>query len=465
MSHEHDSCNCGIDGGTREKSDKGDATDEANLSRRAFAGGCGATLAFALAGTTPAAVAGQTESSEPPVAALLEDLPDNWGRWGDEDELGALNLLGSEEAFAGMRAATNRGKKGIERFTLQLSMTGEVIDSDGDEDGTTTDTGDPAFPPRTPARRDNTTEPDPEPSAGGITFVDDKFVTEAFLQGTTHLDALGHAWYGDEIYNGFDYETTQTSKSFDTTLLGTPDRDALPGNDDSEDLTEVSETRGLSRAAISEAGEAGIFGRAVLLDVGRHLDDADDQNRLPLGYGITYEDLQATAEAQGTEIRERDMLLVRTGAIGRTRDPDAEWAPLIEPGLVFSENLIEWVAEMDIPYIGADNLAVEKVVQEIDGTSYIIPLHGAFLRNLGVSLNEILKLDELAAACAEDGIYEFLLAGAPLNVERASGAPINPVAVKATGSKADADGNPSQSQFESAFPNLDWDVWDGMFGT
>jgi len=335
-------------------------------------------------------------------------------------------------------------------------MTGEVINPDpdqpdvvfptGDETGPqwpSTDTGDPAFPPRTPARRSNTTPSGGSPVAGGVSFVDDKFVTSAFLQGTTHLDALGHAWYGDEIYNGFPADSTEATKTFETSLLGTDGRDALPDSGDAEDLTPVSETQGLAKAAVSNPADAGIFGRAVLLDVGRHLDVADENDRLPLGYGITYDDLQATADAQGTEIRERDLLVVRTGAVERTRDPDAEWAPLNEPGLAFSEEVVEWIAERDIPYIGADNLAVEKVVQVIDGATYVIPLHGAFLRNLGVYLNEILWLDDLAAACADDGIYEFLLAGAPLNVERASGAPINPVAVKATDGKAPTDGQGS----------------------
>jgi hypothetical protein len=62
-------------------------------------------------------------------------------------------------------------------------------------------------------------------------------------------------------------------------------------------------------------------------------------------------------------------------------------------------------------------------------------LHGAFHRNLGVPFNEVLWLDPLAESCTNDGIYDFLFAGAPLIIERASGAPINPVVVKATTSE------------------------------
>ncbi|PSQ00668.1 metal-dependent cyclase [Halobacteriales archaeon QS_5_70_17] len=424
---EHERCDCG-----------------AGVARRDFVRGCGAAMAFAAVGSSLGAAA---EEADGDVAALLEDLPDNWGRWGEDDERGALNLLGSEEAYRGLTAALRGGDGGIEQFTLQLSMTGEVINPDPDDPDTifppedadeddpqwpSTDTGDPAFPPRTPARRDNTTPEGGSQLAGGVAFVDDKFVTEAFLQGTTHLDALGHAWYGEQIYNGFDVETTEATKEFETPLLGTKGIDAVPDEGEESCLSEVSETAGLEKADAGVAGSEGIAARAVLLDVGRHAEASDEKGRLPLGYEVTLEDLRATAEAQGVEVEQRDVLLIRTGSIARSRDPEAEWAPLDEPGLVFSEDLVEWIAERDVPYVGADNLAVEKAVQTVDGDTYVIPLHGALLRDLGVYLNEILWLEDLGAACARDGIYDFLFVGAPLNVERASGSPINPLVLKET---------------------------------
>ncbi|WP_254536189.1 cyclase family protein [Halomarina litorea] len=439
--HAHDDCDCASTG----------------IDRRGFVKGCGAALAFAAAGTSLETVAAQENSAD--VAELLDPLPSNWGRWGEDDELGALNLLDGETAYRGMLAAVQGGPKNVGRFTLQLSMTGEVINPDPDQpdvlfpnaDGSgpqwpSTDTGDPAFPPRTPARRTNTTGEGGSEVAGGIAFVDDKFAADFFLQGTTHVDALGHAWYGDQIYNGFSTDTTNAVKQFDTALAGTTNADAVP-DDPASTLEPFSETTGLSKAGITNAAEAGIAGRGVLLDVGRHLDVSDEKGRLPLGYGITLEDLQSTAEAQGVDVEERDILLIRTGAVERTRDPEAEWAPLQEPGLAFSEELVEWFAEKDIPYVGADNLAVEKVAQTIDGETYVIPLHGAFLRNLGVTINEILWLKELGAACAEDGVYDFLFTAAPLKVERGTGAPVNPVVLKATG--RDDDDSPGDDDGEN----------------
>jgi hypothetical protein len=47
-----------------------------------------------------------------------------------------------------------------------------------------------------------------------------------------------------------------------------------------------------------------------------------------------------------------------------------------------------------------------------------------------VSLGEIFFLEDLAADCAADGRYAFLLVAPPLPVTRAVGTPINPYALK-----------------------------------
>ncbi len=383
-----------------------------DFDRREFLRESGALLAFAAAGVAPSEVAAQSDQPEGDLEALLEDAPRNWGRWGDDDELGAFNFLGSEEALAGMEAVTRDEATGAETFTLQLSMTGEVAN-------------DPIFPTRTVARRTNTQdeqsyeEGEAEPSAGGLKFTDDRFVNQLYTQGTTHVDAPGHAWYGDQIYNGFDASTTAATKEFDEPLESC-------GGDP------VDETRGMGRADISHVADHGIVGRGVLLDVGRAMGGEND--RLEPNACISLSDLRRTAYQQDVVLRKRDVPLVRTGSAARVRDddPEHEWAPLEEPGLCYSEDLVEWVHEMEFPVVGGDTLSVEKNVQTIDGEEYLVPLHGAFHRNLGVPFAEVLWLEDLAESCASDGVYDFLFAGAPLNIERATGAPINPVVVKAS---------------------------------
>ena len=72
-----------------------------------------------------------------------------------------------------------------------------------------------------------------------------------------------------------------------------------------------------------------------------------------------------------------------------------------------------WIDNMEIPVIAADNLAVEKSFQNIDGQDYVIPLHGALIRDLGVVLTELYWLDDLAEASASDGQYTFFFSATP----------------------------------------------------
>jgi hypothetical protein len=55
-----------------------------------------------------------TETIVPALAEVLEDSPSNWGKWGPDDEVGALNYLGPEQVLAAAQLIRS-GKV----FTLQ----------------------------------------------------------------------------------------------------------------------------------------------------------------------------------------------------------------------------------------------------------------------------------------------------------------------------------------------------------
>ena len=409
----------------------------AGYDRRSFLRGSSAVAALIAAGMSPEAIAAaQPDVPEGDIEELLEDLPDNWGKWGDDDELGALNYLGSEQMYDGMHAAMRKGRENVAGFTLQVPMTG-FENPDGEIQ-------DPLFPGRVVGRRDNVADAtNAEPATGGMKFADDKFVTTLYLQGTTHLDALAHPWYGDHLYNRFDASTTHTEREYTETEM--PTFDGLGGVPiiGCESDEPVEETFGLGKADISGPAEQGVMGRGVLLDVGRAMGGNEEDiydDRLAPETCISLEDMHETAEEQGVEIEERDVLLIRTGSIPRAYEPpeeqDAPWNPLVEPGICFSEDLVRWVDDMEIPFIGADNIALEKLNQVVEqnGEDVLItnPLHGAFLRDLGVYISEILWLEELGAQCAADGIYDFLFTAAPLYAEMSTGAPMNPTIIKAS---------------------------------
>jgi len=59
-----------------------------------------------------------------------------------------------------------------------------------------------------------------------------------------------------------------------------------------------------------------------------------------------------------------------------------------------------------------------------------VPLHMLALCNLGLHLGEFWYLERLAADCATDGVWEFLLVAQALPIDGGSGSPVNPLALK-----------------------------------
>ncbi|MCA0154991.1 cyclase family protein [Tsukamurella sp. M9C] len=313
----------------------------------------------------------------PALGDLLAQAPSNWGKWGPDDEVGSLNYLGPEQAVA---AATlvRTGKV----FTLQRLI--------GDPKG------DPVWPGRSPAVRtqimDEATWDGAEAPQfpGGLHYADDKI--DAFLQGSTQYDALGHVWYDGKLWNGYDARTT---------------------------------VGGMDVASVEPIAQRGVVGRGVLLDMARfrgkeHLDTAET---------FDHTDLEACAAAQGVQLRPRDVLLIRTNYLQLFFElGDAFYEGFCEPGLQYSPELVQWFADNEIPNLVTDTIANEVTTDQNNGVA--LTLHCALMRNLGVVFTEITDLEALAADCAADGVYEFMYTAAPLKIAQGSGAPVNPVVVK-----------------------------------
>ncbi|MER6081102.1 cyclase family protein [Streptomyces sp. NPDC001833] len=170
-------------------------------------------------------------------------------------------------------------------------------------------------------------------------------------------------------------------------------------------------------------------GRGVLLDVGRAVGDA--RGELPDGFPILEEHLRDTVEAQGatSSVRRGDIVLVRTGQLGRVRRLgtwDAYRAG-DAPGLSFTT--LGWLHRTEIAAIATDTWGLEVRPHEFT-EPVSSPLHRTAIPHMGLPLGEMWDLEALAADCAADGVHEFLLVAAALPVTGAAGAPVHPVAVK-----------------------------------
>jgi kynurenine formamidase len=313
------------------------------------------------------------------LESLLADLPKNWGRWGDDDEIGCLNYQTPETVLRGAREIS-AGKV----FTLGVPIGNPA--------------GDPVWPGRTGAMRLMTQDRSHyvagklKPLPGGLEYADD-YIT-AFLQGSSQYDALGHTWYGEQLYNGYDAMTT---------------------------------AGGLEKCGVDKLAKKGVVGRGVLIDMARHR----GKQSLESGETFTHEDLEAAAEAQGTSIEQHDNLLIRTGWLKVFYDQGSAafyGESFVEPGLTVSPELVRWFHEKEIVSLSTDTIANE-ITADPD-TGIVLPLHAALMRNLGVLFSEILWFEELADDCAQDGKWSFMYAGAPLNIIGGTGAPVNPIAIK-----------------------------------
>ena len=310
---------------------------------------------------------------------MLADAPRNWGRWGSDDEIGSLNFLTSEEVLRGVKEVSTG-----EVFTLGAPV--------GSPDG------DPVWPGRSGAVVLMTQDKSHyragklKPLPGGLEYADD-YIT-AFLQGSTQFDALGHTWYGDEIYNGHDADST---------------------------------TGGMAKCGVDKIAKHGVVGRGVLIDMARHR----GKTSLESGETFDHNDLEEAAKAQGCTIEPHDNLVIRTGWLRVFYEHGAEafyGDTFVEPGLTYSPELVDWFKEREIVSLSTDSIANEVTIEPSSGIA--LPLHAALMRNLGVLFSEILWLEDLARDCAQDGSWSFMYAAAPINIVGGTGAPVNPLVIK-----------------------------------
>lgn len=299
----------------------------------------------------------------------------SWGRWGEEDELGALNLVGPAQIRA---AAAEVSTGDVVSLALPLDASG----------------------PQRGGRRHNPellmlltgTDHLAGVQRYGASLLpaefgagDDVLVTAN--QAGTHVDALAHIFWRGRMYNG-------------------------------HSAAEV-DAEGAHRCAVSVLADRMVM-RGVLVDVAAHLGGAP----LAPGYGIGPELLEQTIASQDIELRPGDALLVRTGFLGARRESWGDYCGGDAPGLRLA--CAEWLHERHVAFVASDTWGVEVRPNEVE---MFQPLHVASLVHGGICFGENFVLDELSGYAASHRRWTFLLVIAPLPITGACGSPVNPLAV------------------------------------
>jgi len=296
-----------------------------------------------------------------------------WGLFGDDDQVGTLNLL-TPERVASAAQLVRRGQVFALNWELELpnpplffrENLRQTIKRNG------------------PYRHDD---------------VYDNFNTQSSTQwdGLTHY---GHRRHG--FYNGVT-------------------------------ATEITGQEG-TRNGIEHWARRGIAGRGVLVDFARWAQERGAAFEPGRRSEITAEQLQAAAREQGVSFETGDILLVRTGWIAwylalswERRFRLAHNWPLEACGLRQGEDSLRFLWDHHFAAVAADCPAFEAY-PAADPEQGL--MHETIIGLWGMPIGELFNLDLLAADCAADRRSEFFLTSAPLNKLGGVASPPNALAIK-----------------------------------
>jgi kynurenine formamidase len=312
--------------------------------------------------------------------ALAAEKYKSWGKWGPADEIGTLNNTTAEDIVAAARLV-RKGK------VISLALN---FDQHGPQGAKSKYPSLGRINPLHTMLRTGTDAYSGVLDHRGIRAADDMVTMP--LQCGTQWDGLGHIFYENYMWNGYDCREVTSA--------------------------------GAQKCGI-EKTKAKMVGRGVFLDVPRAL----GKDVLEDGHGITCAELDATAKKQGVEVKKGDFVVVRTGQM-ETKLKAGNWDGYPggdAPGFAFET--LEWVKRTELAALASDTWGCEVRPNETEpGINQ--PWHWITIPMMGMTMGEIFYVKELAEDCAADGVYEFLFVAPAIPITGAVGSPTNPLAIK-----------------------------------
>ncbi|MET7400309.1 cyclase family protein [Dactylosporangium sp. NPDC005572] len=314
--------------------------------------------------------AGRPMPTQDDVLGYFDTLS-NWGRWGDDDELGTLNHITDDVRVAAARAV---------RHGRSVSCAWEVAVPEEMERSTTT----------CPCAADMPgAENMPVPAFHADRrwgFSSERLGITFHGNTLTHVDSPCHIFWDGTMYNGRPHSL-------------------------------VDAATGAAWAAVTAAAN-GIITRGVLLDIAR----VRDVPWLEPGQGVFPDDLEEAERRQGVRVRPGDAVLLRTG-YGRRRHEAGAAGGFTQAG--WHASCLPWLHERQVALIGADT---PQDVQPSGYEDVLMPVHAVSLVAMGLWLLDNCDLEACATTAAELGQWDFHLAVAPIRFAGTSGSPVNPIA-------------------------------------
>jgi kynurenine formamidase len=296
---------------------------------------------------------------------LMKELS-NWGRWGKDDQMGAVNLI----TPAKRKQALSTVKEGFSVSMARKAETEPALDNPRPITRVMGGAG----------RGTNPAAPPPE-----ITAASDALTISYHGLVHTHMDAFCHRAYKGLMYNG------------------------IP-------MTEVTD-KGCNKGSIY-AWKDGIITRAVLMDIPR----LKGVEYLEPGTPIYPEDLDAWVQKAHLKVEPGDVVLIRTGRWA-LRDSKGPYNTNQLAGLYMTS--ARWLHQHDAAILGSD--AAEDVHPSgIDGI--VEPIHALVLIAMGMPIFDNLDLEAVSREAAKRNRWDFLVTAAPAAIPGATGSQLNPIA-------------------------------------
>jgi len=310
------------------------------------------------------------------VLSLHQSLS-NWGRWGDDDQLGTLNFITPEVTVsaattvqAGHRVSCSRPlptKPALDNPSPVLHhMTGTFVEGHGG----------------------------------------DFFAISSHGFTTTHIDALCHVFHEGKLYNGYSAETVTPHGAMQLGLHHMQSGIATRGV-----LLDIAAVRGVEAL---EPGEP-IFPE--------DLEAAEDAGGFKVQSGDAL--LIRTGRWRWRELHGPWRLGERAAGL------DASCLSWIHQRQVSILGCDGFSDVMPSRIASAPKVGGSSDVGGVDLTKLglMLPIHSVSIVAMGMPLLDNLELEELAAVCTANNRWAFFFLAAPLVLENGTGSPLNPIAI------------------------------------
>src|ERR1700722_3566783 len=295
---------------------------------------------------------------------MYEDLK-NWGRWGADDERGALNHLTDERRRRAAALVING-----ESVSLAHDLATEPL---------------PEHP--SPVQHHMLASGDARDSNGipGYEAARDHLALDVHGLTTTHVDALSHMFVRGEMFGGRPASEVRSDGARSNTILSMAD---------------------------------GVVGRGVLLDIPR----TRGRDYYDSGELVTVADLEAAEEAEGVRVGAGDVLMVLWGGGARREGKKG-----FEGFSGLHAECLPWLYEREVAVLGSDGIS--DPMPFAGTPEWPFPVHQIGITAVGLHLIDNMALGAVSERCAAAGRWEFLFAMSPLRIVKGTGCPVNPVAV------------------------------------